>query len=331
MKRGKNQAFTLIELLVVIAIIAVLIALLLPAVQQAREAARRSQCKNNLKQLGLALHNYHDTASVFPPGGTTCTGSLCVYGPSAGHSVFASILPYIDQAPLYNQFNWSYGGFNTGGVGSYHAPSEQGSFQVLAAYLCPSSTTATFNGYQFITPGGSPYPLLGSQATTNYVAIMGSSQSGSIRANTGAFYLNSKIATRDFTDGTSNSMVIGEYSGLAKGQTLTTIKTAGPQATYGWFNTPAWYGFYDAGNSGLYAVQLGAYKTVTYAPNTAFFLGTGVQNASRTFNQSLKSPHVGGVHILMGDGAVRFMSENIALQTMYDLADIADAHTIGEY
>src|SRR5262245_37668204 len=115
---ARRRAFTLIELLVVIAIIAVLVALLLPAVRQAREAARRSQCKNNLKQLGLALHNYHESCLVFPPGGTSCTGPLCVYGPSAGHSLFASILPYIEQGPLYNKFNWGYGGFNTGGLGS---------------------------------------------------------------------------------------------------------------------------------------------------------------------------------------------------------------------
>ncbi len=331
MRRAQLRAFTLIELLVVIAIIAVLIALLLPAVQQAREAARRSQCKNNMKQLGLALHNYHDACLVFPPGGTTCTGSICVYPTKAGHNLFASILPYIDQAPLYNKINWGYGGFNTGGMGSYDTNSEQATFQVIVPYLCPTSTTATFNAYQFITPGGSPYPLIGSQATTSYVGIMGSTQDGSIRSNRGTFYLNSKIGVRDMTDGSSNSIVIGEFSGLAKGQPLTKVRTAGPDQTYGWFNTPAWYGFYDAGNDSTYAVQLGAYKTVTYAPNTAWFLGPTGQNASRTFNQSLKSSHVGGVHALMGDGAVRFISENIRLQTLYDLSDIADQNTIGEF
>ena len=98
MKRG----FTLIELLVVIAIIAILIALLLPAVQQAREAARRSQCKNNMKQIGLALHNYHDVYNTFPPGyvGQTDVSILAGYGL---WSWSALILPYIDQAPLYNQ------------------------------------------------------------------------------------------------------------------------------------------------------------------------------------------------------------------------------------
>src|ERR1700709_2477916 len=93
--RNRRTGFTLIELLVVIAIIAVLIALLLPAVQQAREAARRSQCKNNLKQLGLAMHNYHDTYKVFP----TASGGN-------GFSPHARILPYVDQAPLYGTLNF---------------------------------------------------------------------------------------------------------------------------------------------------------------------------------------------------------------------------------
>src|SRR5579885_2974643 len=94
----RRKAFTLIELLVVIAIIAVLIALLLPAVQQAREAARRSQCKNNLKQYGLALANYHDTYGMFPIGGT---GGCCAVAPNIGFQV--RLLPYLDQAPLFNQ------------------------------------------------------------------------------------------------------------------------------------------------------------------------------------------------------------------------------------
>src|SRR5262245_59925031 len=105
MRRLNSRGFTWIELLVVIAIIAILIALLLPAVQQAREAARRTQCKNHMKQLGLALHNYHDVFQVFPPGGTTCTGNLCLYGINNGHNFLANILPYMDQAPLFNKIN----------------------------------------------------------------------------------------------------------------------------------------------------------------------------------------------------------------------------------
>ena len=103
-RTGRNRGFTLIELLVVIAIIAILVALLLPAVQQAREAARRTQCKNNLHQWGLALHNYHDSFLVFPPGSITGDGSI--YGPPR-MPFFAGLLPYVEQAPLYGQLNFN--------------------------------------------------------------------------------------------------------------------------------------------------------------------------------------------------------------------------------
>jgi len=329
MSRTKFRGFTLIELLVVIAIIAILIALLLPAVQQAREAARRTQCKNHLKQLGLALHNYHDTHLVFPPGSTMCNPCAPSYGGSTGHNLFADILPYIDQAPLYNNLNWTVAGFITGA--SAYPLHDAAVKQVISPYLCPSSQTATFNGYGWQGQSSGSYPPLSGQATTNYVGIMGSSQSGQVRSNRGTFDKNSKLSVRDLTDGTSNTMVIGEYSGLAKGQPMSSIRTAGPEVTYGWFNTPSWFGTYDDGGAGLYSIQMGAIKTVTYAPNSAWFQGAGVNAASTSYNQSLKSQHVGGVHILLGDGAVRFLSENIALQTLYDLADAFDQHPLAEF
>jgi len=102
----RRSGFTLIELLVVIAIIAILIALLLPAVQQAREAARRSQCKNNLKQWGLAIHNYHDTFNKLPIGAMGYNNPLA-HGPANNLSMHVRLLPYVDQAPLYNQFDFS--------------------------------------------------------------------------------------------------------------------------------------------------------------------------------------------------------------------------------
>jgi prepilin-type N-terminal cleavage/methylation domain-containing protein len=105
MRKSKRSGFTLIELLVVIAIIAVLIALLLPAVQQAREAARRSQCKNNLKQIGLALHNYHDMANSFPIG--VNSSFIGTGGQRWGVSFWTLLLPYLDQAPVYNQFSFN--------------------------------------------------------------------------------------------------------------------------------------------------------------------------------------------------------------------------------
>jgi prepilin-type N-terminal cleavage/methylation domain-containing protein len=315
--KTRCRAFTLIELLVVIAIIAVLIALLLPAVQQAREAARRSQCKNNMKQMGLALHNYHDVFLVFPPGGITCNPCVPTYNGGSGHSFLAAILPYIDQAPLYNKLNWSVSGWNNTGA-SADATHELMVKTVLPAYICPSSPKDPIAAY---SAGAGSYPyLIG--AITDYVGVAGSTgTSGSygLRATSGTFFKNSKIGVFKMTDGTSNIMVVGEYSGYAKGE-----KAAGynQMTTYANFNASLWCSFYDHTS----ASQDSAYKTVIYAPNVLF--NTGSANLS---DQSLKSMHVGGIHVLLGDGAVRFISENINLTTYKNLADIADGATLGEF
>jgi prepilin-type N-terminal cleavage/methylation domain-containing protein len=214
--KTRCRAFTLIELLVVIAIIAILIALLLPAVQQAREAARRSQCKNNLKQMGLALHNYHDVHLVFPPGNCSPATSLGYgSGTSTGHNLHAGILPYIDQAPLYNRLNWSVApAFNQTSVDTVHEAAVQ---TIITAYICPSSQTTTLFSYS------SSYPIY-VQGIAQYVGIEGSDQllapGSTYISNGGTFFRNSKIGIHKITDGTSNTMLVGEYSGLAKGQPI---------------------------------------------------------------------------------------------------------------
>ena len=195
-----RRGFTLIELLVVIAIIAILIALLLPAVQQAREAARRSQCQNNLKQIGLGLHNYHDTHKVFPPGVITDTG--WAWG--------TMILPFVDQANLYNTMA-------PGGIMDLSNATQLANAQtVLNVYLCPSdpwgSPQKNTNYAITITPPG------GSAATynigmSNYTGASGTSL-GNCEAvssmGTGILTINSNIKVRDVTDGASNTMLVGE-------------------------------------------------------------------------------------------------------------------------
>ncbi|MDB5340000.1 MAG: hypothetical protein JWN70_5619 [Planctomycetaceae bacterium] len=211
MLRQRFRAFTLIELLVVIAIIAVLIALLLPAVQQAREAARRSQCKNNIKQIGLALHNYHDVFKLFPPGEVSCQAPCIGYNSGTGHNWSACILPYLDQAPLFNLLNASGAGFTGGGTGI--AAHDAATKIQLPAYICPSSPLAHINGY-----GWSASSYIGTIASIDYVGIMGSSPDGTTRGTLGALNLNSKNGVQNMTDGASNVMLVGEYGGLAKGQ-----------------------------------------------------------------------------------------------------------------
>ncbi|MEO6809908.1 MAG: DUF1559 domain-containing protein, partial [Isosphaeraceae bacterium] len=137
-KNTTRRAFTLIELLVVIAIIGVLIALLLPAVQAAREAARRSQCVNNLKQIGLSLHNYHDSNNVFPMGASQAPFDLGQVDTWSVWSAQASLLPYIEQGPIYNAINFSWGSGARGSGSQAWQVNQTGYNTKINSFLCPS-------------------------------------------------------------------------------------------------------------------------------------------------------------------------------------------------
>ncbi len=323
MSRHRSQGFTLIELLVVIAIIAVLIALLLPAVQQAREAARRSQCKNNMKQIGLALHNYHDVHGVFPPGVTN--------GPtnnSGGATMYIMMFPFLDQAPLYNQFNF---GANAGDT--YSSTFQPMINAIIPSFNCPSSTAAlSYNVY------GNPGPWYFQLGMTEYVGICGSDQgpnvtsasggpmsSGGCFAYTARWGRGARIRIADITDGASNTAGVGEFSGLTKGQKYYAQNGRGDDGVpwclgedYGW----------------QYAL-----RTVTVPPNSAWFYNTAMAITGytptpvtgRLNDSALHSMHVGGIHVLMMDGAVRFISDNINMATFKNLADKADGNTLGEF
>lgn len=182
-----RRGFTLIELLVVIAIIAILIALLLPAVQQAREAARRTQCKNHLKQLGIAIHNYHDTHNVFPPGSVNQTRSTTNY---TMINAFVFILPYIDQGPLYQQWDFN--------QPVDHANNNNAAKAPVSSYFCPSKPRPSTAG--------------GNTAYGDYAVSAGTGQTNSTVAAQwkGLFNQNSNLKMRDVTDGTSNVFAIGE-------------------------------------------------------------------------------------------------------------------------
>jgi prepilin-type N-terminal cleavage/methylation domain-containing protein len=189
-----RRAFTLIELLVVIAIIAILIALLLPAVQQAREAARRTQCRNNLHQLGLALHNYHDTHSTFPPG--YVQGA---YNAAPFHTWVTMVLPFVDESALYNSYNFSCGATSDAG-GAYLANTTT-TQQALQQFRCPSDAGISGNSQRGLT---------------NYVGCMGPCTCDLVmwaaagKPKQGIFGVNSRCRIRDIRDGTSNTFAAGE-------------------------------------------------------------------------------------------------------------------------
>lgn len=338
-QRGRWLGFTLIELLVVIAIIAILIALLLPAVQQAREAARRTQCRNNLKQLGLALHNYHDSHSTFPPYKTWNNGQDCAGGPDGwtnqgGYSWRVMILPFIDQAPAYNRIDF------TNHHSQANCPGSTTSWgtitnQAIPGYLCPSDSTP---------------PVIGGSAGTNYAGVVSSSAqaklsfattSGTIPAEQlkAFFQMDNVGATRvsmtDLKDGTSNTIAIAE---VWRGR-RTAVRGGG---TYGVDGNGRCYRWMVEGGCGVTGtlgrggskgVMSGGFEGSGGNPGghlqpgqTTAKTGDGGPNDNRADQTSwngendegvhdgfrpASSTHTGGVHVLMGDGAVKFASDNV--------------------
>ena len=288
LNRSRKRGFTLIELLVVIAIIAILIALLLPAVQQAREAARRSQCRNNMKQIGLALHNYHDVFNVFPPGNALSTLSpdagysvdLTTANRAAGYGWAVYILPYLDQAPLYNQLNVS--GLELVKL-MQQATLRPLAQTKLSVYRCASDTAPDLNDQRGFTNA-----IFGdtSVGTSNYVGIHGTRWShavdwiGSGVDPYGIFWPASKVRLTDITDGSSNVFIVGERN---------------------WDNYAAiWVGtrnYTGNGDVGLRQV-VGITNWKINLPGT---------NSPRAFH----SNHVGGAHFTFADGSVRFISDSI--------------------
>ncbi len=337
---AKPRGFTLIELLVVIAIIAILIALLLPAVQQAREAARRTQCRNNMKQLGLAIHNYHDTFSVLPPG-RIAISSICstCYGqpPTAAvpynngprqflnHTGWAMLLPYIDQGPLYNRWDFSQASswFTHPSYTAYTSANMAGNPDngnaalaktKLNAFLCPSDSNDIFY------PGFDNYYALsataGGGARTNYDFTAWSGeithqQYPLAQNQKSMFGNNSSYRLTDVKDGTSNTVMVSE--------TIRSVWNGQP---------PAWGGaqWVSVG------IDVGRYppNTWVYGPNNPAYLYMRQPGRLAEWGTA-GSLHDGGCHITMGDGSVRFLSENSDTTIRQRLQTMADGQTVGEF
>lgn len=195
-----RRAFTLVELLVVIAIIGLLVALLLPAVQAAREAARRAQCLNNLKQIGLALQNYHDLARSFPPGYLSAFDSSGNdTGPGWGWAAF--LLPELEQTPTWQMLNFN--------LPVEHAANAQGRVVGLRVFRCPSDTGSPTWQVAGVPPAS---PSICTIAEANYVGVFGTTEPGV--DGDGVFFRNSQINLRDITDGSSHTLMVGERSVL---------------------------------------------------------------------------------------------------------------------
>lgn len=312
----RSRGFTLIELLVVIAIIAVLIALLLPAVQQAREAARRSQCKNSLKQIGLGLHNYHDTYKMFPPG-LIHSGNAAGTGftQATGWAWGTFILPYIDQAPLYSALSPS---------GPIDVVNQLPLLRsIIPTYICASNTwrkpaqNDSTGSVQIRVPhsSGTSVPI----GISNYVGVLGINgpNCGTANDTGGMFFVNSNIKIGDVTDGTSNTWMVFERSTRPRPST----GPGGDATTMGgnWAGVSA-PGCFDA-NYNWYAVI--GYIQGTYGEING--------SATRFDTRQPDSYHVGGIHVGLADGTVRFVSQNIALSLASTLVMRQDGAAVGEW
>jgi len=306
----RRRAFTLIELLVVIAIIAVLIALLLPAVQQAREAARRTQCKNNMKQLGLALHNYESSTTKFPPSSTSPIGKGVWNYPGTGpsdpnihlHSFASLILPYIDAATVYNSVNYN--------VSALDPANRTAASIVLPFYRCPSFAGLPYSGdtHYINTPISSTTMALRNYTAMGAKTVLG--LSGAVPAE-GIMYPRSATGFRDVIDGTSNTIMLAETRD--QGAPVWIDGSAASVAAR-WFNgVPPTY----SGNS----------SSINFKP---YFVGYPPTMAIDQ-NYGPSSQHVGGAHHLMADGAVRLISENIDYVVYENLVSKAGGEVVGDF
>lgn len=293
--RAAARGFTLIELLVVIAIVAVLIALLLPAVQAAREAARKSQCTNHLKQIGIALHNYHETSQCFPPGWIGVTsGQQDTHGLN-GWGWASKLLHRMDQQSLYHQINFKL---------AVEDPANAAALRVaLPMFRCPSDTS---DQLWMMNDEASGAPLL-QLPTANYIGSFGTAELddcesvpvGQRCTSDGVFFHNHAIALREITDGTSTTFFVGER------------KT---KPTDGWHST--WVGIIPTGEERFPRI-LGS---ADHTPN----------NPAGHFDD-FSSYHTTGGHFLMGDGRVKMIGTNIDENVYKHLATRAGREPIADF
>ena len=325
----KSRGFTLIELLVVIAIIAVLIALLLPAVQQAREAARRSQCKNNLKQLGLALHNYESTFTQFPPS------RISISSPRFEKSWITMCLPYLDQAPIYNTYD--------GNLPWYHPNNDTATTTVLPTLICPSATgrsaqpsqqlyTDISNGLRTDRPQWAPADYGSVNAVRNAFNVVSGGVSFGTRERDGALGRGpGGVPIGMITDGLSNTIMVAEDAARpslwinrkpAKNPKSGNVSgTDWVKDGWSWADINSGFSLDGSGPTGM--------NNDTSGSGATTIVGSCLVNCSN--DSELYSFHTGGVQALLCDGSVRFISENTSGIVLTALGTRQGGEVVGEF
>ncbi|OJW07467.1 MAG: hypothetical protein BGO49_26240 [Planctomycetales bacterium 71-10] len=298
---GRARGFTLIELLVVIAIIAVLISLLLPAVQAAREAARRVQCVNNLKQLGLALHNYHDAQGQFAPGYLTLPGGNPLMGPpdastrdtGPGWAWGALVLPNMEQGPLHSALNFN--------LPCWSPSNSTGARASIGTFLCPSASDAT-RTYDLKDEAGTYMTTL---SRSHYVANAGRQEAWAYAEDDwtslsdGPIYRNSRTRVASIADGLSNTVFLGEHSPILSDKTWV---GAVPGSII--CPTPR----FATSTCDVAATQILVHSGPNPWENPPIVLPP---NSRYTKLCQMFAEHSGGCNVLMGDGSVRFAKSTV--------------------
>ena len=320
------MGFTLVELLVVIAIIGVLVALLLPAVQAAREAARRTQCNNNLKQLGIALHNYHDTLGQFPtgtfncnpanPGTGSCAGGLGYVWEGGAHrkgSVLVKLLPYVEQGALFDKIDFrldaesqlSAQGFGRGEIKGYRCPSDD-----YRDASVGQANYATSIGNQAM-PGRGCVSYPGNDFGRGPVGHGSTEAAGETSGCFSRYAYSVRLA--EITDGTSNVIAMGEIRPYC-----------GDHHRGGWMNANA---LWTATTAPINFPTCPGQKqgVSTASPNSCYDVGNWQTS------QGFKSRHPGGAQFVFADGSVHFISETVNYLTYQRLGDRGDGQPVGNY
>ena len=331
-RSSSDRGFTLVELLVVIAIIGVLVALLLPAVQAAREAARRMSCQNNLKQLGLAVHNYESTHKVLPPGGQPAPGTSNNYGVSW----LALIMPYSEQGAIYDRFdfegrtatqtgvvyfNGSFGNAHNGNLVKGH---------FIKIMFCPSSPLRKWSLTTIDPPGAK-----GVMSPT-YAGISGASQhpdmtnvtlkdgntdphnATGLLSKAGVLVSSQQIRFGQIGDGTSNTLMAGEQSDFC-------LTDQGVKADC---RSDVGHGFCLGPSSYSFNQRDWNITTVRYPINTKTHNRIGIGDMYYGNNRPIQAIHPGGANVLFADGSVRLLVQSTLLQTLFDLANRDDGNTV---
>lgn len=287
--RPIRRGFTLVEFVIVITIIAIGISLLLPAVQQAREAARRTKCQNNLKQLSLALHNYALLYEVFPPGVVNDSGPIRNQEEGYHINWCVQILVQIDERPRYQRMDFAYG--------AYEAPNNAFVSNLPSVLVCPSNRVPPSLG------------LADSMLHSSYAACHHDREAAIEMTNVGAFTLNSSTRFRSIADGASNTIFLGE------------VRLPGQDVPIDYF---------DLGPTGLLGWTSGTRATLR---NTSGINIGPVIPPTEAVTRDLTGPvggfgsyHDHGAHFVLGDGSVRFLSEEIDLSVLQNLGNIADGN-----